>query len=223
MREVFGEERHRLVPIPKMERNCLIYYSEVRSRLWETAYEKYDLGAFRSNKGDPLMKSILLVTVLLVAVLPSFADSTTFSIVAYQNGGLQSVPLGPGLDPLIGPTFLWVPQDLVFGVDFTGAGTEVLSAVLDLAGLHLTYGPYTFVCVGQCGAFSDFELPPIYDVTDGTSSVTLNGVTAAYDFRYQSPAPEPTTLVLLGSGLMAGLWRKCSAGHLTRGGSGRLS
>src|SRR5271169_993598 len=150
------------------------------------------------------MKSMMLPIVLLITVLPSFANSITTSTVAFQIQGFQSVPLGPGLDPLVAPTFLGPPQFLVFGTHFGQKATVVYSAALNLAGLLLTNQPYTFPCPGNCEFLFSFQLPPIYYVTPGTLSVTLNGETAAYDFRYQSPVPEQTTLVLLGTALMAG-------------------
>ena len=48
---------------------------------------------FRLNKGDAYMKSILLALVLLIAVLPSFANSTAFKTVAVQNGETATTSL----------------------------------------------------------------------------------------------------------------------------------
>jgi PEP-CTERM motif-containing protein len=158
------------------------------------------------------MKCGILVAVLLITVRPSFADSITFNTFALQQGGggVVRVPLGPGLDPLLVPGVSGV---LTFGTFFGPIGTAMFSATINLPGLHSTQGPFTDVCNDPTGCIetSGWAVPPSYTVTPATLSVTLNGVTATDDFRYQSPVPEPTAVALLGAGLMAVLWRKYSA------------
>ena len=151
------------------------------------------------------MKRLMLLAVLMIAVLPSFADSITFSTFAFQNEG--SVPLGPGLNPLLNPTS---PNVLFFGTRIGPIGNYVFSATLNLPGFQRMTGPITAVChdVTFCIEGSGGSVPNFYKPTPGTLSVTLNGVTETYNFRYQTPVPEPTTLALFGTGLMTVLWRK---------------
>jgi len=153
------------------------------------------------------MKRLMLVIVLMIAVLPSFADSISFSTVALQNNG--AVAMGPGLDPLLMAT----SSVLTFLTSFGPIGTVTFSSTLDLAGQHFTFGPFTDLCVDPtgCGEVFGWAVPVSYQPINGTLTVNLNGVTETYDFRYQSPVPEPTTMALIGTGIMAIVWRKYSA------------
>jgi hypothetical protein len=155
------------------------------------------------------MKLLTIPAVLLFAVLPLFADSVTFSTAAFPSG----VPLGPGLDPLL----IASPIDpslhvLGFATSFGPIGTAVFSATLNLPGLQHTLGPFMDQCSDTtCIEVYGFQVPITYKVVPGTLSVTLNGVTETYDFRYQSPVPEPTSFLFLGTGLAGIAWRRYQA------------
>ena len=160
---------------------------------------------------------VILLAVLVIAVPPSFASDTEvpFSTIVLQynpNDGMYfTVPLGPGLDPLLHPTSPPFPPSLLFFNTTIPIGiTTTFSAEFNLAGQLSTFGPFTDFCrpdSGGCVEGYGFDGPVSYKVLNGTLKVTENGLSETYDFRYVSPTPESPTMALMGIGFLIMFWR----------------
>ena len=155
--------------------------------------------------------------IALFSVSSVLADS--FSTVALQNAGFTQVDLGAGLDPLLGPTPTSFPNGLLFDTSGPPPSPSFL-ATLEIAGVQMIVDQctYTFIgsCVpgapfiftdcgpsaGQCVLGAAFNMPVLYQVTPGTLTVEFNGVFQTYNFQYQTPVPEPMTIVMVALGLV---------------------
>ena len=144
----------------------------------------------------------------LLFVTPAFA--TSMSNFASQQGGSNLVQMMPRQSPRLTTTFAGTqfkttfPSDLIFQTNVGSIGTFTLAYTLSIGGQTFSMPITTQSCTNPAGCSfdADFAMPTLYHPTVGTLTVTLNGSATAYGFLFQSPVPEPTSLVLVGTGFV---------------------
>lgn len=160
------------------------------------------------------MKRILLIALLLAT--PAFA--ATMNTFASQSGGNSMILLNPGDPVLLTNTFAGTPMQstypnaLVFETDLAPIGAGTMTFTLSIGGQTLPTITQTYNCMvlggSGCSISADFTMPTIYHSTSGTLVVDVNGSSTTFDFTFHSAVPEPTSMVLLGTGLGVVAWRR---------------
>ena len=140
------------------------------------------------------------------------ADSVSFDTKVLQDFGNLGFPLGEGLNPLVGPSAPFVNADLVF-VTGLPTGVSTILATVDIAGFHLVWNsgapPFTSDCPSDthCFVLYGFIMPDLYTPTQGNLTVDINGESRSFDFRFQTPVPEPSSIemFIFGSIVLVGI------------------
>lgn len=171
-------------------------------------------------KGSRYLLLLLLLAVLTVARLASANSVSLGHVSALQNNGFTQVDLfsNPGIN--LHPTSFKLPQQLSILVPFTGivpsggGDTLVVSALMmgSMFAQNFAIAPGSYPNISQ---FVTFSFPAgVFHRVPVNLSVRLFSdggrllESSNYSFKFTEAVPEPGTMLLLGSGIVAAVVRK---------------
>jgi hypothetical protein len=168
------------------------------------------------------MKLIWLTAIFSLTTLPAVCDSISITVDAVQPGGV--VILEPTGNPLLQPSFCLPICFIEFEMTVPNPSTPTVymfSSTLTLGGQALPAPfPFTETCTpqgfdgGECGLDPSFFIPNCCKglIEDGTFTATVNGISKTVHFQLQevnpNVIPEPATICLFGTGLVAIGWKR---------------
>ena len=155
--------------------------------------------------------SLAALLLCFPAWISTLGFGATINTFASQLGGTNLIQMVHGETPLLTTTYAGTalqsthPDALIFQTQIAPLGSFTLGYTLNIGGFTFQIPTASESCTAASGcAFqASFAMPGFSRPTIGTLTVNFNGAASTYGFIFASPVPEPTSLVLLATGLGA--------------------